>query len=399
MALSGEEGLQAEMTRMGVDPAGIGIMVPKGEMLLVRVRDMGFAQAGILKQEMLSLGGECAHARGVVTGQAETTDVLLMGSRRHFTDLCRKLGPQPFGLAALAGAIETAVENFCRAQPPALILPSGKFDWGAGTYVMGILNVTPDSFSDGGEFVDVGAAVAHAARMVSAGAHIIDIGGESTRPGSEGITLQEEMDRVMPVLERVVGEAGVPVSIDTCKAEVAGEALKLGACVVNDVTALRGDPDMGGVVAKEGAALILMHMKGEPRKMQEAPRYDDVMEELYLFLGERRDAAVEAGVEPGRILLDPGIGFGKRLEDNLTILSRLQELRCLGHPLVVGASRKRFIGDVTGAAVDDRLAGSLAAAAAAAFAGANIARVHDVRETVQAMKVVDAIAKSGTGSG
>jgi dihydropteroate synthase len=391
--LRGARALREEMTRMRVDPAGIEIMVPKGEWMLVRVKDMGYAQAGILKQEMLSLGGECAHARGVVTAQSETTDVLLMGSRRHFTDLSRKLAVQPFGLADLAGDVGDAVERFSGREPAPMALGGAAFEWGRQTYVMGILNVTPDSFSDGGEHRGVEAAVAHAAAMAEAGAHIIDIGGESTRPGSDPVSAEEEMERVLPVLERVVKDTGAPVSVDTRKAKVAEEALKLGAVMVNDVTAMRGDPEMARTIAGSGAAVVLMHMLGEPRTMQEAPAYADVMEEVYLFLAERRDAAVEAGIDPGLIFLDPGIGFGKRLEDNMALMARLGELRCLGHPIVVGPSRKQFIGDLSGAQAGDRVPGTLAAVAAASFGGAHVVRVHDVAGTVQALAVADGIAR------
>jgi dihydropteroate synthase len=391
LELGSLEDLRDEMVRLGVDPAGIAIMLPKGRLLCVRVMEVGFAQANILKQEMLSLGGECAHARGVVTAQSATSDVLLMGTRRHFQRLADKLGGQPFGLGEMATDIASTLDNYTLGCPPPLILPTGALHWGERTYIMGVLNVTPDSFSDGGRFRDNDAAVEHAKRMAHEGAHIIDIGGESTRPGSEGVTLEEELERVLPVVEGVVNGTALPVSIDTSKAEVARRALDMGACMINDVTALRGDPEMAPLAAERCVPVVLMHMLGEPRTMQEAPIYQDVMEELYRFFLERRDFAAGKGIRPDRLVLDPGIGFGKRLEDNVTILARLGEFRGIGLPLMVGTSRKRFIGDLSGAPVEERLPGTLASITAAVGAGADMVRVHDVAAASQALSVADPI--------
>lgn len=257
--------------------------------------------------------------------------------------------------------------------------------------VMGVLNITPDSFSDGGvHFGDPDAAAASARRMIEAGAAIVDLGGESTRPGADGIPLDEELRRVVPVLERL---EGVPVSIDTAKAEVARQALALGAELVNDVTALRGDPELAGVVADSGAYLCLMHMRGEPRTMQRDPSYGDVAAEVTAFLEERLRAAVDAGVPEERICLDPGIGFGKTVEHNLELLRRLSVLGQLGRPLLVGVSRKSSLGRVLGEprATRGTLAASLGAAVAAFGHGASIFRVHDVREHVEALTVAAAV--------
>jgi dihydropteroate synthase len=250
---------------------------------------------------------------------------------------------------------------------------------------MGIVNVTPDSFSDGGVHLDPDIAADAARRMVDDGAAIVDVGGESTRPGSEGISVEEELRRVMPVLERLAGE--VPVSIDTSKAEVARQALALGAELVNDVTALRGDPELVEVVAESGAYVCLMHMLGDPRTMQDDPRYGDVVSDVRAFLEERLSFAVGSGIAEERICLDPGIGFGKTVEHNVELLRRLDELAAIGRPVVVGASRKRFLGRLAGnpeATVGPVSAGAAAAAAAVA-SGATIVRVHDVPETVEAL--------------
>jgi dihydropteroate synthase len=253
---------------------------------------------------------------------------------------------------------------------------------------MGVINVTPDSFSDGGVHFDADAAANAARRMRDEGAAIVDVGGESTRPGSDGVTLDEELRRVLPVLERLHGE--VPVSIDTAKAEVARRALELGAELVNDVTALRGDPDLAGVVADGGAYVCLMHMQGEPRTMQRDPHYDDVVSDVASFLEERLRAAVDAGIPEERICLDPGIGFGKTVAHNLELIRRLDALAALGRPVLIGISRKSTLRALTGS--EDLVAASVGAAVAAFERGATILRVHDVKPHVDALAVAGAFA-------
>jgi dihydropteroate synthase len=257
--------------------------------------------------------------------------------------------------------------------------------------VMGIVNVTPDSFSDGGAHLEPTAAVAAARRLLDEGAAIVDVGGESTRPGAEGVTEQEELQRVVPVLEAL---QGLPVSIDTSKTAVARRALALGAELVNDVTALRADPTVAAVVAEAGAYVCLMHMQGEPRTMQRAPRYDDVASEVAAFLEERLRFAVEAGIREDRVVLDPGIGFGKTAEQNFELIRRLDELTALGRPVLVGFSRKSSLARIAGAAgaKTGSLAASVAAAVAAYEHGATIIRAHDVREHVEALTVAAAVA-------
>jgi dihydropteroate synthase len=256
---------------------------------------------------------------------------------------------------------------------------------------MGVVNVTPDSFSDGGDNLRVDDAVATARRLYAEGAAIVDVGGESTRPGSDGVTLDEELRRVIPVLEEIEGD--VPVSIDTAKAEVARRALALGAELVNDVTALRGDPELAGVVADAGAYLCLMHMQGEPRTMQAAPAYGDVASEVAAFLEERLRFAVDAGIAEERICLDPGIGFGKTVEQNFELVARLDVLLALGRPVLIGFSRKSSLGRVLGDpdARTGPLSASIAAAVAAYDRGATILRVHDVKEHVEALTVARAV--------
>jgi dihydropteroate synthase len=256
--------------------------------------------------------------------------------------------------------------------------------------LLGVVNVTPDSFSDGGEFVEAGVALAHGRRLSGEGAAIVDVGGESTRPGADPVAAEHELARVLPVIEGLVA-AGIAVSIDTSKAVVAEAALAAGAVLVNDVTALRGDPEMAGVVAAAGADLCLMHMLGEPRTMQEDPRYEDVVGEVEAFLAERAEVAVAAGIARDRIVLDPGIGFGKTLAHNLALLRALPRLAALG-PLLLGVSRKRFLGALTGRdAAGDRVAASVAAALYCYRGGAHLLRVHDVRATADALAVERAL--------
>jgi dihydropteroate synthase len=255
---------------------------------------------------------------------------------------------------------------------------------------MGIVNVTPDSFSDAGRFLDPERAIAHARELVAGGADLLDIGGESTRPGARGVSADEELARVAPVLAGL-DDVNVPISIDTSKAHVAEVALDAGARIVNDVTALRSDPAMAGLCAARDCFVVLMHMRGTPRTMQDNPTYADVVEDVKAFLAQRIEFVIGEGVAEERIWVDPGIGFGKTVRHNLELLNRLRELRELGRPIVIGTSRKRFIGTITGREVDDRLGGTIATNVLAMQAGADVLRVHDVREVREAMVVAEAV--------
>jgi len=262
---------------------------------------------------------------------------------------------------------------------------------GGRTLVMGIVNVTPDSFSDGGEFYDPATAIAHGRRLADEGADILDIGGESTRPGAGAVGVEEECERVLPVIEALADGVDVPISIDTSKAEVARRAVGAGAAMINDVTALRGDPDLARVAADARVPVVLMHMKGTPRTMQKDPRYDDLMGEIVAALRGSMALAVRAGVPEDQLVVDPGIGFGKTVKHNLAILRWLPQLRSLGCPILLGTSRKSFIGAITGAEVTDRVLGTAATVACGIARGARIVRVHDVAQMRQVAQMTDAI--------
>ena len=267
----------------------------------------------------------------------------------------------------------------------------GAIDMRRRTALVGILNITPDSFSDGGRYLDADAAIAHGVKLAEEGADLIDIGGESTRPGARPVSAEEELERVLPVIRGLRRALSIPLSIDTYKARVARVALGEGVDVVNDISALRFDPEMVRVIAAEKVPVVLMHMQGTPRTMQERPHYTDVVAEVKAFLQERVEFALASGVGPEQIVVDPGIGFGKELEHNLALLRGLPALASLGQPILVGPSRKTFIGKILGVGPEERLEGSLAAAVAAVLAGANIIRIHDVREAHRAIGIADAL--------
>jgi dihydropteroate synthase len=257
--------------------------------------------------------------------------------------------------------------------------------------IMGIVNVTPDSFYDGGKYLDKEKAVALGIQLAIDGADMLDVGGQSTRPGSESVGPEEQIDRICPVIEKLRAETDIIISVDTTSSKVAGEAISIGAGIVNDISALRFDPEMIGTVVKNKVGLILMHMKGTPKDMQSHPHYSDIVKEISEFLSERVDVAQQAGVKPSMIAIDPGIGFGKTVEGNLQLLKEIGAFKKLNRPVLIGASRKSFIGNLTGADANGRLPGSLAVACFSALNGVDILRVHDVKETLAALKMIKAL--------
>jgi len=278
-------------------------------------------------------------------------------------------------------------------KPDSLACGRYRLPLGRRTLIMGIVNVTPDSFSGDGLHRQVAAAVEQGRRFVQEGADILDVGGESTRPGAVPVSREEELARVIPVIERLAGEISIPISVDTYKPEVAEAALAAGACIVNDITGLQGDPRMAGVAARAGAAAVAMHMRGTPQNMQDNPVYSDLIGEISSFLAHSVEVATRAGLRRDQIVLDPGIGFGKTLEHNLELLRRLGEFAELGQPILIGVSRKGFIGRILGLPPSERVEGTAAAVALSIARGADIVRVHDVREMARVAKVADAIVR------
>jgi dihydropteroate synthase len=268
---------------------------------------------------------------------------------------------------------------------------SGDLRLGERTLIMGVLNVTPDSFSDGGLYLEPQRAIEHGLRMAEEGADIIDVGGESSRPGSDPAPLDEELKRVIPVIEGLASRLEIPLSVDTYKSQVAERAIEAGAQMINDISGLRFDPQVPAVAARFDTPLIIMHIKGSPKTMQQNPSYEDLMGEIIAYLREGIEKAERGGVDPHQVIVDPGIGFGKRVQDNLVIINRLDELNTLGRPLLIGTSRKSFIGALLGAEVHQRGVGTLATVAVSVIKGAHIVRVHDVAPMKQAVDMVDAI--------
>jgi dihydropteroate synthase len=288
--------------------------------------------------------------------------------------------------------MKKAAESSSAISPRWVIEGEGiRLELGRRTLVMGVLNITPDSFSDGGSFLSPDKALARAEAMAAEGADLIDIGGESSRPGSDSVSLEEELRRVIPVIERIASKISLPVSIDTTKGEVARRALSAGARMINDISALRADPRMAHVASEGEVPVVLMHMKGSPKTMQEDPRYDSVMDAIDRFFEERLRSAVEAGIRKDRIILDPGIGFGKTTEHNLEIIRSLRRLERHGRPLLIGPSRKSFIGKILDLPVEERLEGTAAAVTAGVLEGASIVRVHDVKAMIRVVRLADSI--------
>lgn len=382
---------RAQIKEVGASLAGIESMAPKAIQYAIKLGRVSSPAANILKQEMLAIGGEAAIAKGVIGLKAKSSDVLLMGTLKEFDRLIEKLAAQPFGLNEIAQELKELLGNLIQKGFWELKCGKYRFPLGRRTLIMGILNVTPDSFADGGRYNDLNSAILHAKDMVSQGADIIDVGGESTRPGAKPVSLKEELRRVIPVITALLEEVDLPISIDTYRSEVAQKALDLGAHMVNDISALRMDPEMASLVASYKVPLVLMHMQGRPRNMQRNPRYKCVVGEVLDFLRERIRAAVDRGIDEANIIIDPGIGFGKLASHNLEIIRRLWEFKSLGRPILLGPSRKRVIGDVLGLPLEERLEGTAALVSCAILNGANIVRVHDVKEMVRVARMADAI--------
>ena len=378
------------MERARVSPEGAELMGKKGRFYIIKLEDVPIKDAIILKQEALSVGGECALSWGVVGLNVEKTDAVLMLTERQAEILLRKMREQPFNGRRIAEEVEEALKAYKKRKH---IFRAGKRKIELPIAVMGILNVTPDSFSDGGRYDRPELALERAKQMIEEGANIIDIGGESSRPGSPRISAEEELDRIMPVLEAIRGETDAIISVDTNKPEVAEKVLSAGADMINDIYGLRNE-GMAETVAEYDAGIVIMHMQGDPENMQENPQYEDVIGEIIGFLRTQAEKALKAGISPESIAVDPGIGFGKTVEHNLRIMKEMDSFRSLGYPVLIGASRKSFIGKTLDLPVEERLEGSLAMAALAVSKGASIIRAHDVKETVRAVRMLMAAMES-----
>ncbi|MEM4292848.1 MAG: dihydropteroate synthase [Thermoplasmata archaeon] len=382
--LSRDIKLEEVFTRIGVHPEGIEILKRKAETYRIFISGLSPVCANIIKQEMLAAGGDAAIPMDAISGKGEQCDLVLLGTEKSLKIFLKKLQKQPFNLGALARQIEgifedrnKALHGLWKTSKRTLVLET--------PLIMGVLNITPDSFSDGGTFFEPEAAVERARQMIREGVDIIDVGAESTRPGSDPVPAEEEIRRLSGVLEEIVS-LGKPVSVDTYKPEVARFALERGAEIINDIYGLRKE-GMAEVVAEFDAGVCIMHMLGEPKTMQENPLYRDLITEIYEFLGNRIEFAESKGIEKEKIVIDPGIGFGKTVSQNYEIIERLDEFLSLGRPLLIGTSRKSFIGKVIDSPPLQRVSATVGINMAALIAGARILRVHDVKEHVELIKL------------
>lgn len=381
----------AVFRKIGVDPYGIGAMAKKTMNVNILLEKLPCKIANILKQEMLSIGGDAAVARGSVACSVPASDALIMGTIKQISCLVEKIEKQPFGLKLIARELSDILTNINKKE---FIWKTSrrKIILGRKTLVMGILNVTPDSFSDGGRFFCPEKAVEHGLMMAEEGADMIDIGGESTRPGSASVSADTELKRVIPVIAGLSKKIKIPLSVDSKKARVARRAVDVGAEIINDISALNGDRNMAKTVHETNAAVILMHMRGRPENMQTGNLvYDHLMRDIEFYLRTSADKALRSGVQNDHMVIDPGIGFGKTPEDNYRIIRNLAELKAMGLPIMIGTSRKSFIGKVTGGDPIERKEGTAATVTAAIINGCHIVRVHDVAEMKKVAAVADAI--------
>ena len=382
---------EEELKRVDVDPYGIKAMIPKMENLDILLEGIECKVANILKQEMLSLGGDVAVARGSVECSIEKTDAIIIGTVKQVEALAGKISIQPFGLKRISMDLKNLLRNLTRDRF-VLRTPRREIPVGKKTLLMGVINVTPDSFSDGGMFTNPKEAVEYGIKMEEDGADILDIGGESSRPGSEPVSAEEEMKRVIPVIESLGKHINIPISIDTTKSDIARMALEAGAEMVNDISAMRFDEKMIGVAVHYKVPVVLMHMRGTPKTMQEGDlSYPSLRGDIIGFLEKRIDEATSAGIDRENIIIDPGIGFGKTAEDNIRLLKYLEEFKSLGRPILIGTSRKGFIGKTTGGGEEDRMEGTAATVTAAILNGAHVIRVHDVGFMKKVSIMADAI--------
>ncbi len=386
-----QEGLK-EFKNIGATSAGSHIMINKIFPVSLKVRDINPLAANILKQEMLARGGDVVTSRDSLMVAGGRTDIIIQGTSKSIRNLIEKIRKQPFDLKALSGNLEKYLDRLDEnKKQKELDIGKKKFNLEKDILVMGILNVTPDSFYDGGYYFKKDKALNRAEAIVKEGAHIIDVGGMSTRPGSLPVSLKQEIERIIPIIEYIGKNHNILISADTYRSEVAGRAIDAGAHIINDISGLSMDEGMAGVVAKSGVSVVIMHIKGTPENMQKNPEYENVIDEIYDYLEDRADTAINSGIKREKIIVDPGIGFGKTTEHNVEILNKINEFKMMGYPLLIGASRKSFIGNILDLPAEERLEGSLAASVCSVIGGANILRAHDVKETIRAVKIAESI--------
>jgi dihydropteroate synthase len=358
----------------------------------VKLEAVDTRAANLMKTSIENLGGALAMRKDAHEFTVRQTDVLISGSRHTLRLLATRLKGEPFGLDGIAAEIASCISTGARIMS----WGTRTLDFTRKTYVMGILNCTPDSFYPGSRAVTIKDALKAAREMIQAGVDIIDVGGESTRPGSDPVTLEEEVRRVIPVVQSLRAESDVMISVDTRKKDVAERALDAGADFINDISGLRHNEELARLVARRGVPVVLMHMRGTPKTMQRQPYYKNTISEILRDLQPSIAAALGAGIDPSMLIIDPGIGFGKRIQDNLRIIKELASLKSLNFPILIGLSRKGFIGEILDKPVEKRLIGTITANTLAIINGANIIRVHDVGDAVEMVKIIESVRKIGT---
>lgn len=392
LKIDNQEQADKALSQIGVQPEAVRYLAGEAFSRVIKLEKVASAAALILKQELLALGGDAAVDRELITHGVNETDVLLMGNYKQLRMLAAKLKDQPFGLKEIADSLQILLTNLDRSPMRTLSCRGTVLELGKKTVIMGILNITPDSFSDGGKFYHIEQALEHARRMIEEGADILDIGAESSRPGYDGISAEEEWRRLEPILKELTPHCKVPVSVDTQKAVIADKALSYGVHLINDIWGLQKDPEMARVIAGSKAATVIMHNK-------DGARYENLMGEIVQFLDASIETALSKGIAEDRIVLDPGIGFGKTPEQNMEVISRLEELKSLRFPILLGVSRKSVIGRTLNLPVEERLEPTIALGTLGIAAGVDILRVHDVYENKKAALMADQIVRRKRGEG
>ncbi|MEA2103709.1 MAG: dihydropteroate synthase [Candidatus Cloacimonadota bacterium] len=393
--LTNQNEIITEMKKVGVSSQGIRAMSDKAFGLVIKLKHVKTGAANIIKQDMLSLGGDAAVARGVVNGQIERSDVIILGNENNIKKLLNKLSHQNiFEIPELRKDIQQLLylrnkqqEKFINARGYQLNLNR--------TLIMGIVNISPDSFYDGGKHNRKDEAILHIEKMIENGADIIDIGGESTRPFATKISVAEELERIMPIIEESLKKFDIPLSVDTYKSEVAKKALQTGVHIINDISGLNFDKKMASTIAQySDVPVVVMHIQGTPQNMQKNPKYNDVIEDIIDFLSRSIQIGENAGINQNNFIIDPGIGFGKTVLHNMEIIKRISEFKCLGKPILLGCSNKSFIGKILKSEKSERLEGTLAVNSYGIMNGVNILRVHEVRENKKMAQMIDALRKT-----